>query len=290
MLQNTFNHWRLLVAASVLAPFLTTLPAEGAIVTVLEDNFNNGIVANSDSNVGYWSQNLNSGPGDANSIAESGGILSMTVGDNAGTNHSNFSGVVIYSGVTSDFNFFTHEITIAVRGISFTNNGTPTIGGAAERLRMMLLSDGINSNAANDAVVVSVDGAGKLTLGSKVNAPTSASDGATIHKTFTGSGVTGFDLTIGPGTGTNINYTITVLGGSSGTASGSFVFDVSNWNGAGGNAALGFWTQEATITGGNQYFTTTLDSVKVTTIVPTPAALPAGLGLLAAAALRRRRV
>lgn len=234
---------------------------------VFVDSFSNGTVADSDLLTGFWITNLNNGSGDANALIESAGTLSMSAGDNDGTNNANFSGVSLTSSVSSNFNFFSDSLTFKVRGISFSGSTAPD----KQQIRMSLTSTAQSSYNSPDAVVVRVRGDGTILLGSKVDTINSNSDGTTTHESVdVGSDnvITGFDFNIGPVSGTTLSYTLTAFGGGGTTQSGSFTLDPSDWDGVGGNAALTFWAQEFNATGGNDNYTVTLDSIEVSSPEP----------------------
>jgi iduronate 2-sulfatase len=254
---STITHSRL--HCFILGLLLSMNPACGQIFI---DTFSNNTVADSDTQAGFWSMNLNNGGGDANAISESGGILSMTAGDDDGTNNANYSGVSLVSSVSSDFNFFSSEITFQVRGISFSG----TTAASQKQLRLGLLSTAQSSYNSPDAVILRVRGDGTVLLGSKIDTPNSNSDGTSTHQSFdlgADNSVTGFDLTLGPATGTNINYTLEAFGGNGNTVSASFTLDVADWDGSGGNAALMLWAQEFNATGGNDHYTATVSNLTV---------------------------
>jgi hypothetical protein len=187
-------------------------PIASVSAQVFVDSFNNGTAADSDAQAGFWATNTSNGSGDANAIVESGGVLSMSAGDDDGTNNANYSGVSLISSVSSDFNFFTDTLSFQVRGISFSGSTAAD----KQQLRLGLTAGGGSYNSP-DAVVLRVRGDGTVNLGSKVDIANSNSDGTATHENFdlgADNSLTGFDLTLDPGSGTNIDYTLVCYGGS----------------------------------------------------------------------------
>ncbi len=236
--------------------------------TVFEDDFANGTVADSTSVSGFWSSGLAVAAGDANALNESGGTLTMTAGSNDGASDNAYSGVTLYSAISSNFNFFTKIRKYSVRGITFDDHGTSILN-SSEQFRFSLLSDSAESHTANDALIVKVTPDGKIRLGNKQNAPGGNADGTAVHE-FTGlvtDGTYGFDLTVGPVSATSQEYQFNVYTGtvpvSAGLKVGTMSLAKAQWGDGSGNAGLGLWTQELNVTGGNQYFDATLSDIVV---------------------------
>ena len=66
-------------------------PGRGGVI----DDFDNGVVADSDSTTGYWG--VNSFGGSVNGVSESNSVLTFAVGDNDGSNENDFGFVSLYS-------------------------------------------------------------------------------------------------------------------------------------------------------------------------------------------------
>jgi hypothetical protein len=262
--------------------FALTVHAHAAVVFV--DTFSNGTPENSDTEVGFWTTSTAAAGGSANAITESGGTLTLSAGDNDGTNDSANSGVLLVSDVSADFNFFEQELTFQVRGISFS--GTSPTG--KRRLRFGLTSTAQNSFAAPDAVVVAVDGDGFVKLGRKADRPNQTT-GIAIFDDSTGvdNSITGFDLTLSQGAGENINYRLATFGSDPLVKSSTFNLQRSEW-GTNGDSALMLWAQENADVGDNNNFSVTVSSLSV---IPEPnaGALLGAIALAWAGLARRRR-
>jgi len=112
--------------------------ASRADAVVFEDDFANGVVTNSKSVVGFWTEAMSAG--DANALVEAGGELTLTAGDNDGSNADDNSEAHIYSALSSQFNFFKQRLILRVRGVTFDDHGSG-IGDFKQKFRFALLAD-----------------------------------------------------------------------------------------------------------------------------------------------------
>ncbi len=101
---------RRLIVAALAVPFALTTAF--AADPVLVDNFNNGVVENTDSTPAFWTPRLSGGLGTA---TESGGSLRLNAGG------SQYPHAQIASAVNSDFNFFRAPLVISGTGLNFTS-------------------------------------------------------------------------------------------------------------------------------------------------------------------------
>ncbi len=234
------------------------------------DDFDNGVVADSDSTVGYWG--TTSFGGSANDISEAGSSLTFTIGDNDGTNESNFGGASIFSNdFHSEFDFLSSPVMIKVRGIQFGSTGSPFVGSTQRHLRVGFVSSGTNAFAADDAVFARIFETG-VSVRSKINETNMNGQGTEQVNLGALNGVGGIDLQIGPGSAGMLDYSLIAYfptGATAGSTSGSFSYDASQWNQGDPSSRLLVMAQELDVSGGNQVFTASLDSVSVTS-VPEP--------------------
>lgn len=264
---TTMNHHTHLIAAAVIFLF----PAVGRADLI--DNFDNGVIADSDSIGGYW--DTVSFGGSANAISEAGGRITFTVGDDDGSNESDFGAAGIFSnGFRSDLNFLSNSVTLQVRGIEFQSTGSPFVSPTERLLRVGFVSSGNNAFAADDAVYLRIFETG-VSVRSKINQANMNGQGTEQANLGAINGVDGVDLQIGPGSAGMLDYSLTAYfpGGSiAGSTSGSFGYDASQWNQGDHSSRLLVLAQELNVSGGNQVFTASLDSVS-TTSVPEPSSL-----------------
>lgn len=254
------------------------------------DDFDNGVVADSDSTVGYW-DTLSFG-GSATDISESGSALTFTVGDNDGTNENDFGGASIFShDFHSEFNFLSSAVLIQVRGIEFTSTGQFSVGPTERHLRVGFVSSGQSAFEADDAVFARIFETG-VSVRSKINETNTNGQGT--HQANIGAinGVGGIDFLVGPGSAGMLNYSLTGYfpsGATAGTTSGSFAYDASQWNQGDGSSRLLVMAQELNVTGGNQVFTASLGSISISTVPEPSSFLLAAVAALGIGCHRRRR-
>jgi hypothetical protein len=258
------NHaWYLHVVAAI---FVFPAFARAGLI----DNFDNGVVADSDSTVGYWG--TTSFGGSANDISEADSSLTFTIGDNDGTNESDFGGASIFSNdFHSDFGFLSRPVTIKVRGIQFRSTGSPFVAPDERHLRVGFVSSGTNAFGADDAVFARIFETG-VSVRSKINEADTNGQGTEQANLGALNGVGGIDLQIGPGSAGMLDYSLIAYfpsGATAGSTSGSFAYDASQWNQGDYSSRLLVMAQELNVSGGNQVFTASLDSVSVSA-VPEP--------------------
>ena len=249
-----------------IAIFLIPSVASAALI----DNFDNGVVTNSDSASGYWG--TSSFGGSANDISEAASSLTFTIGDNDGSNESNFGGASIFSnGFQSEFDFLSNPVIIKVRGIEFGSTGTPFVGTTARHLRVGFVSSGTDAFSADDAVFARIFETG-VSVRSKINETGANGQGTEQANLGSLNGVGGIDFLIGPGSAGMLNYSLIAYfpsGATAGSTSGTFAYDAASWNQGDHSSRLLIMAQELNVSGGNQVFTASLGSVSVTA-VPEP--------------------
>lgn len=243
----------------------------------LIDGFDNGDPLASETINPYWiTFNFS---GSANSTIESGGSVRLTVGDDDGVNDSNFAGTLLLSQLDSRFNFFNSPILIEARGIDIFDGGDAT-DPTTRAMRLGINTNQSTSFSAPDAVYVQVNDAGGVILRHKTNAPSS---GGTTVVSQNGLGdITGFDLFLNNVVGQTAYSLSTYTGATkTGTFAGSFAMSLADWDIANGDGYFLVSAREANISGGNQFFTGSLDSLSVTA-VPEPASWLMAITMLGA--------
>lgn len=255
------------------------------------DNFDNGVVADNDTTVGYW-DTLSFG-GSANDISEASSDLTFTIGDSDGSNESDFGGASIFShDFHSDLNFLSSTVLIKVRGIEFASTGPSFVGVTQRHLRVGFVSSGQSAFEADDAVFARIFETG-VSVRSKINEADTNGQGTEQANLGALNGVGGIDFQIGPAANGTLGYSLTAYfpsGATAGSTSGTFAYDASQWNQGDHSSRLLVMAQELNVSGGDQVFTASLDSISITSVPE-----PAGFLLTAVAAfgvgwhLRRRR-
>lgn len=258
------NHdWYLIIVASIVL-----FPGVGKADLI--DNFDNGLVADSDFATDYWG-NLSFG-GSANDISEAGSKLTFTVGDDDGSNESNSGGASIYSNdFHLGFNFLSSPVLIKVRGIEFASTGNSFVSTIERSLRVGFVSSGTSAFAADDAVFARIFETG-VSVRSKINETDMNGQGTEQANLGAINGVGGIDFLIGPGSAGMLDYSLTAYfpsGSTAGSTSGTFAYDASLWNQGDQSSRLLVMAQELNVPGGDQVFTASLGSVSVTA-VPEP--------------------
>ncbi|MEM9586200.1 MAG: hypothetical protein AAGA03_02870 [Planctomycetota bacterium] len=274
--------WFIVVSIVGLFPWNAT--------AALVDGFDNGVVQDADSSPGFWG--TTSFGGTANEISESGGNLTFTIGDDDGTNESDFGGASIFSNsFRSDFNFLSRQVMIEVRGIQFSSVGNPFVSTNQRHLRVGFVSSGNTAFAADDAVFVRIFETG-VSIRSKVNEANSNGQGSEQASLGNINGVGGVDLILEPGSTDMVDYSLTAYfpsGSIAGSTSGSFAFDFSQWDQGDESARLLVMAQELDVPGGDQVFTASLGSISVTAVPEPSTSCLASLAALAVLLKRCRR-
>jgi hypothetical protein len=253
-----------------------------ASTVILQDDFNNASntapeIFTGGSTADFWSTHA----------SETGGQLQFGV-----LNSGPYTGTTKTSIFSGAWDFFTQPITMSVRGLTFTDtslNGK-TFGKNFMNTRFGFTSDTSNAWSGNDGVTVNVRGDGAVSLWFSNNQNNAW--GSTPWQTSTNiTGITGFDLTLEKGA-TGVDYTLTIFNaGADVVATGNLAIEPGDWSSAVANTSALFIASQESFTTTNdtdQRYLSTIDSFTLSTI-PTPAALPAGLGLLGIAAMKRRR-
>lgn len=261
------RHFRLSIVTTTV--LFACSAASGAFV----DEFDNGVVQDSNGISGFW-DTLSFG-GSANSIVEAGGNITFTIGDDDGSNESDFGGASAFSNsFRPEFSFLSNQVKIEVRGIQFSSPGNPFISPNERLMRVGFVSSGDSAFAADDAVFLRIFETG-VSLRSKTNETNMNGQGTEQASLGNLNGVGGVDLLLGPGTLGNIDYSLTAYfpsGAVAGSTSGSFAYDSSQWDQVDQSSRLLINPQELNVSGGTQFFTASLGSLSVTA-VPEPSSL-----------------
>ena len=245
----------------------------GVVRAALIDNFDNGVVEDSDSKLGYWGST--SFGGSANAISETSSKLTFTIGDNDGVNDNDFAGASIFSNAfDSEFNFFSSTVTIKLRGVQFASTGSPHVGAGERYLRVGFVSSGTTAFGADDAVFVRIFDT-EVSVRSKTNETNLNGQGTEHARIGSINGVGGIDLQIGPSSDGMLNYSLIAYypsGVAAGSTFGSFSYDASQWDQANQSSRLLVMAQEQNVSGGNQVFAASISSLEVSA-VPEPTSL-----------------
>jgi hypothetical protein len=161
------NRQSVCLIATIAAVSLPVLASE----TVLQDNFANGVVENSNTTTNYWTQRSSGALSAVNEPV--GGPLQITAGG------SQYPHGQIVTDVQHDFNFFRTPITISASGINFTSS-TGSLNKSI--LRFSLSSQTLTNNdqseyGCDDAIALRLEsgnntpGQYAMALGIKENYP-----------------------------------------------------------------------------------------------------------------------
>lgn len=279
------------------AALLALSPLSASATVLFQDNFNNGVVADSDSVTGFWNPVGSAVVG--SSLAESGGNLVISL---PGSNNSTAQNSTLRShdGAGPTFNFFTQQLTFTLSGLSVTNPGVGDVGvSASNSILQFYISPSSTSPYTNpsttpDMVGVRIRANNRVELGFKQDDTTTSNvfSGDSLAHNFTyADTVTGFALTLDA-----THYSLLIFFDNvetpSTTVSGTHGLSEGAW-GAGetiGESGIGLVASSFISSGKANDTLVTLDSLTVTAIPePSSAAGLAGLAALGLAALRRRR-
>jgi len=170
---------------------------------------------------------------------------------------------------SASWNFFTQAVTWKVRGLNITTTGLPP---ANTYLWFSIFSPLTSSNsvatsayAANDGITVRFDGSGQISLYAKKD--TDNQLGTSIKSTSSGT-INGFDLTLGPSSGSNVPYTFVIkkVSGGDVTYTGNWAVTQAEWSdgGDGSKSQLQIFAQEnSSVVDSTQKFTFTVGSYGV---------------------------
>jgi hypothetical protein len=241
---------------------------------ILLDDFNNGDVKNANQFSGgttnnFWGASTDSSNG--SKVEETGGKLAMTVVNEAANYTRNLRTV----NFSSEWDFFSKDITVKVRGISFSDTGSTAMPLNNMRMAYSFVANGdlFGGTGNTNAIRFLVQGDGKIELMLRKDSANS-----TIYNNgnLAVSGITGFDLRLGPGTG-NTAYSLTVYNsGADVTTSGTLAMTAADWNSAVPNTSRISLvaTESVSVNDLNQKFTAYTDSIE---IVQEPAAVGVAL-------------
>ena len=244
---------------------------------ILTEDFANDLLRDPEafsggSTVNFWTNNG----------SESGGQYSVTVANTSGFTGSNKN----TTSLSDAWEFFTQEITLSARGISFTDTSVngKTLPLTNTQAFFGFGSSGNTAWAAPDGISLQIKGDGATFLRLSSDQPNTW--GTTAASEPAVAGLDGFDLTLGPGT-TGVDYTLTLFNdGPEIVKTGNFAIELADWDSAVSNTSrLSIQVQEAFSPDidADQQFTFTLDSVHITATVPEPLSgllLASGLGAL----------
>ncbi|MHB1158548.1 MAG: PEP-CTERM sorting domain-containing protein [Phycisphaerales bacterium] len=249
---------------------------------VFQDNFGNGVPANSDgvpaTGTGFWTVvQANNGTGGSTSVDENNlnpGKLTVTVTD-AGTAAAR-PNVTLGSAVSPDFNFSTVKHTYSGTLALNTNGGAQNWNLV---FRMMINKSVNSSYTDSDAVTLEITGQGAVSFGWKNGLPNSQPFAKKPVNSVTPAigTITGYALSLDA---TNYELTVYGSGGTGGTSSTwtntyASAGGLTHW----GNSSLNLYLVENDGSGppfAARTYTSTIDQVQVTAIPE-----PATLGLMA---------
>ena len=177
-------------------------------------------------------------------------------------------------GYSTAFNFFDKRIKLKVRGISFDGTtGTDPTGLPDTKMQQIFsfMGDGTVPGSTQDSIFAEVRADGRVRLKSRIDGSYLGAGGLLDEVTV--ANMTGFDLTLEPGT-TGTDYSLTVYGDSDSQASGSVTGLVkADWGAGDGAAKLGLWAQEqdnATPPAGEFIMVSTVGSYELVELVDSP--------------------
>lgn len=160
------------------------------------------------------------------SLIQSDGKLVATI-----ANESPFTSRVTRSVSSSDaWNFFSEPVSWKVRGLSFSSVGTTNLPLARANAHFSVTSTNSSSYSTEDSVNVRFKGDGQLTLLLSKDTPNSW---GTSAGAVTDTSISGFDLTLEPGSPGNVDYTLTAFPSGQTVATGSWAMTQADWSDGG---------------------------------------------------------
>jgi hypothetical protein len=254
--------------ASIALMALSLTSVIQAQTVVFEDNFNNGNLANSDTETGYWT----STPGGFTTFTEGSGTFQADAPSaTSGSVNGDLAGIL-----DSDLSFFTTAKTFSVRLDGDGINGVSSTANDIRKIVRFSVASSGTSLTASDIITLRIDAGKQISLASRndytgAGAVADAVGGGTMLLALqtlsdTANAITGFDLTLNA-----TNFTLQMYQGSSFTATqiftGSHLLTESSWDASGQAKALFRTTRQ----GGGTGVSMDLD---VESFVVTAAAIP----------------
>lgn len=268
--------------AAALTGLLCAGTQTASAAVLLQDSFNNNVVATPDSTtIGNWTNYSTT------AVTEANGTLTVATTASTASSSSNFS-----TAVRPELNPFTQTIQFAVREFSLSGTGdyaSDSLG----RFRIGLTSTLGSFYGADDTFALEISSGGlAYKLGTQFNNTMQDPGSATASGTVA-SAITGFDFTFNSTTWSLVLYSGTdVLENRSGTWS---LGSADTWGSGTGNTGSSSMLMAVQNTGGSAgatgFKSFTIGSIEISTVaaVPEPSRF-AFLGLaLGAIVMRRRR-
>ena len=284
IMNRTKNALLILSALAVVA--LMGLATSAKAGVVFQDDFNNGVVTDSDTVPGFWTANPNNLGTANNTFAEANSELSISITGGSGSSGGNMRPLAsVASAVGNDFNFFNQPLTFSGGGLSFSG----TAAGFNQLGNFDVISgDGIEYYTSTSGVQLRIGANNKVSLQVKTGFPNNG--GTTlVNSVSVGAPVTGFDLALDA---THYNLTIYTTSGAFDSSNNPLFAGVhgltaAGW-GSGGQSALALVAQRvSTTTTETAIFN--VGSLDVTSSIPEPASLALlGVGGLMMVIKRRR--
>lgn len=215
------------------------------LVAHFNDSFNNGLVAKSDLNSGFWKQYSTSNV----SLQEGGNLLTIS---STGTWFDSGS---ITSPMDQRFNFFVQPLRFSLKGLTFNGDAA----NAEKQIKLSLTSTSESSWSSPDALVLKISGNGRLILAWKNDLPDA--DAETINLLLdqnVSQTPTEAHLSLDQ---TSYLLSVNWAGGSQ-SFSGAHNIPVAQW-GARGDAALSLEGRRNAATSNGTTATLELDSLSV---------------------------
>lgn len=190
-----------------------TLTGADADASLILDDFDNGVVANTDDGQNdFWSAS-----NDGNAVfTEASSILTFT-GSGARRPRNTLN-----TPLSTDYNFLASAITLSIDGLAFRltdTMGDANIGNATLRLGFRETASG-NTRGADDGFILAISQSGRVRIGWKVDAGGVDTEGTNSQLDTTLDGVngliTGADFTV-DGTGDQISWALVVRQGATET-------------------------------------------------------------------------
>lgn len=191
----------------------------------------------------FWNPPATSAGG--SKFAEFGGNLLGTLFNESGSTTRSMTSI----NPSASWNFFTQAVTWKVRGLNITTTGLPPANAylwfSIFSPQTSLGAVATSAYAANDGITVRFDGNGQISLYAKKD--TDSNLGTLIKSTSSGT-INGFDLTLGPSSGTNVPYTFVIkkVSGGDVTYTGNWAVTQAEWSdgGDGSTSHLQIFAQE----------------------------------------------
>jgi hypothetical protein len=163
---------------------------------------------------------------DGTQIVERGGSLQVTVANGGDYRMASTRS----SSSSSAWNFFGEAVTWQVRGLSIASTGATAMPLDKGTAYFSILTSTASGYSADDSVNVTFRGDGVLGLRLKKD---TANSWGTLMGSLTSAAITGFDLTLGPGTVGNVAYTLTAYPNGQTVASGQWAIAQADWSDGG---------------------------------------------------------